>query len=231
MDGSGDLLESQTHIWEHFDVRCLYLPSEELDWEQITQATVSLIKEELAINGKRKIYLCGESFGGCLALKLIELEPKLFDQVVIINCASAFSQRPLLTLGIFFTEIMSNFAYRYSAILLLPFLGKLGAISKKEKNKLLKVMRNVPPKVVSSRLALLRNFEFEPPQVYPRLLFVAGKQDNLLPSVSEAQRLKQEYFPSAKVAILPNSGHCCLLETDIDLLEIMSEQQLLLFQE
>ena len=53
----------------------------------------------------------------------------------------------------------------------------------------------------------------------PTLLIASGR-DRLLPSFSEAERLAR-LLPNAKVQVLPNSGHACLLETQVDLLKIM----------
>ncbi len=222
MDGSGKLLESQTNIWKNFDVRCLYIPPTQMGWEEVTQRLVTLIKDELNLNGNRKIYICGESFGACLALKLIESIPYFIYKVILINSASAFNDRPLLNLGTYITDFMSDFIYRNSTLLLLPFLGKLEAITEPEKNKLLKAMQEVPPKIVSWRLSLLQNFQYKPVQSHPNLLIVASAQDQLLPSVAEGRKLK-ELFPNSEMTILPNSGHCCLLENKIDLYQIIND--------
>ena len=220
MDGSGELLEAQTEIWQNFDVRCVYMPPEEIGWQELTERLVTLIKEESTLDRERKIYLCGESFGACLALKLIEIIPHLIQNVILINSASGFKQRPLLNLGTCITAIMSDFVYHNSTLLLLPFLAKLEAITREQVKKLLQSMREVPPKIVSWRLSLLQNFQCNPPQSYPRLLIIASAQDQLLPSVSEAKKLKQ-MFPDSRMMILPDSGHCCLLETKIDLYKII----------
>lgn len=225
MDGSGELLVAQTEIWENFDVRCVYIPPEKLGWQELTDKLVSLIKEELILDGERKIYLCGESFGACLALKSIEFIPHLIDQVILINSASGFKQRPILNLGTYITAIMSDFIYQNSTLLLLPFLAKLEAITKEKVNKLLQLMQEVPPKIVSWRLSLLQNFQYEPPQSHPRLLIIASAEDKLLPSVLEAKKLKQ-MFPDSEMTILPESGHCCLLEQKVDLYKIINTEKI-----
>ena len=224
MDGSGELLTSQKQIWQYFDVRCLYIPPKEMGWEEITHKLVTLIKEELTLHGDRKIYICGESFGACLALKLIECIPNFIDQVILINSASGFNERPLLNLGTYITRMMSDFIYRNATFLLLPFLGKLEAITTTEKNKLLKVMQNLPPKIVSWRLSLLQNFQYQPLSFHPPLLVIASAQDQLLPSVAEAKKLTK-MFPNSHMTILPESGHCCLLENQVDLYNIIRCEQ------
>jgi pimeloyl-ACP methyl ester carboxylesterase len=220
MDGSGELLASQTQIWQKFDVRCLYIPPKEMNWEEIIDKLVTLIKNELTLHGERKIYLCGESFGACIALKLIARIPDFIHQVILINSASAFNEQPILRLGPYITKMMSDLVYRNATLLLLPFLAKLEAIAIHEKNRLIKVMQQVPPQIVSWRLALLQTFQYQVVSNYPRLLIIASAQDQLLPSVAEARKLNQ-VFPNSQMTILPNSGHCCLLENQVDLYKII----------
>ncbi|MGL4501138.1 MAG: alpha/beta fold hydrolase, partial [Planktothrix sp.] len=47
-------------------------------------------------------------------------------------------------------------------------------------------------------------------------LVIASGADRLLPSVLEARFLTQA-LPNAQMVVLPDSGHACLLENDIDL--------------
>lgn len=220
MDGSGELLASQPQIWRNFDVRCLYISPQPMSWAEITQKLILLIQDELTIHGKRRIYLCGESFGACLALQLMKYIPGLIHQVILINSASAFQEQPLLNLGPYITKLMSEFVYRRSTLLLLPFLGNLEAITSKEKKRLLRAMQALPPEVVSWRLALLQEFQYPPSVSHPRFLIIASAQDKLLPSVAEAKKLSQ-IFPNSQMTILPDSGHCCLLETQVDLYKII----------
>ena len=55
------------------------------------------------------------------------------------------------------------------------------------------------------------------------VLLIVGGSDRLLPSVNEAQRL-QKILPNSKMVVLPNSGHACLLEEDINLYGILQQQ-------
>ncbi|MFM6138758.1 MAG: alpha/beta hydrolase, partial [Sphaerospermopsis kisseleviana] len=47
-----------------------------------------------------------------------------------------------------------------------------------------------------------------------------------LPSVSEVERLDQ-ILPNPKKLILPDSGHACLLEEDVNLYEILKNNEFL----
>lgn len=224
MDGSGRLLRSQKHIWHNFDVHCLSLsPVYGVSWEKLTQQLIRLIEQQLSINGNRQVYLCGESFGACLALNLIETTPNLCDNLILVNSASAFQQRQWLNLGSYVTEIMPSLIYQGATHLLLPFLAKLEEVSLRERKRLLKVMQSLPPLIVSWRINLLQNYQFNKAklnQFSQPVLIIASDEDNILPSVEEAQNLKQ-IFSQGKVSILTQSGHCCLLEEKINLYDII----------
>ncbi len=98
MDGTGKLLRSQTTGLEvGFDVRCLAIPRKDLtSWDVLSDSVLDLIYAELEKNSQRAIYICGESFGGCLAMKVAVKAPKLFERIILINPASSFQLLPWL---------------------------------------------------------------------------------------------------------------------------------------
>jgi pimeloyl-ACP methyl ester carboxylesterase len=73
------------------------------------------------------------------------------------------------------------------------------------------------------RLALVRSFNVDENQLraieQPTLVIASGA-DRLLPSIAEA-KLLVKVIPNAEMVMLANSGHACLLETDVDLDAIM----------
>jgi len=231
MDGTGQLLRSQTEGLENaFDVRCLAIPADDLtSWEDLTGIVVNLIEEELKKRPPRSVYLCGESFGGCLAVKVALKSPHLFDRIILVNPASSFNQRPLLRLGAQLGHWLPEYFYEVSALGLLPFLSALGRIAPSDRRALLNAMKSVPPKTVNWRISMVTEFEVDETQLgrlTQPVLVIAGGADRLLPSVHEAERLLN-YLPNAKVVVLPHSGHTCLLETDVNLLKIMKDQSFL----
>jgi pimeloyl-ACP methyl ester carboxylesterase len=230
MDGTGQLLRAQTAGLEAgFDVRCLAIPREDLtSWEDLAKNVLDLIDEELE-KSPRPVYLCGESFGGCLALKVAIASPKLFKRIILINSASAFNLRPWLNWTSQLTNIVPGYLYDIGALGLLPFLASLGRVARGDRQELLKSMRYVPPETVLWRISLLRNFHVDDKQLRTLtqpILIIAGADDRLLPSVTEAERLVNT-LPNAKMVVLPDSGHACLLEKDIYLYEIMKENNFL----
>jgi len=122
---------------------------------------------------------------------------------------------------------MSESFYAGLTFILLPFLAKLEALYYQEKRALLLAMQSISPQIVSERINLINSFYIETEKLqsfsHP-VLIVASGEDKLLPSVDEAYRL-QQFIPQTKISILPHSGHCCLLEKNVDLVEILQNYQ------
>ncbi|MBW4670360.1 MAG: alpha/beta hydrolase [Cyanomargarita calcarea GSE-NOS-MK-12-04C] len=225
MDGTGELLRSQTDGLEvAFDVRALAIPRNDLtDWDMLSSSVLNLIRIELDANQNKTVYLCGESFGGCLAQKVAVKAPGLFKRVILINPASSFQLRPWYGWASQFTNLVPEYFYDVGALGLLPFLAALSRITRSDRQELLKTMRTVPSKTVLWRLDLLREFhvyEQELQRLTQLVLLIASADDRLLPSLAEVRRLVN-ILPNAKMVVLPNSGHACLLEKDINLYEIL----------
>ena len=228
MDGTGKLLQTQAdRLVANFDLRCLAIRTDNYStWQDLARDTVKLIEMELARKTNRQVYLCGESFGGCLALKTAVAAPNLISKLILVNPASCFNQLPILSWGADITALVPSWVHRYSAAGLLPFLARLNRISDCDRDRLVASMKSIPPHVVSWRLSLLRDFKVLPEELYSLkmpALVIAGAADGLLPSVEEAQKLV-DCLPKGQMTVLPQSGHACLLETEIDLYRILVEQ-------
>ncbi len=231
MDGTGELLRSQTAELETgFDVRCLAIPRKDLtSWDELSHNLLDLIHAELEKSSQRSVYLCGESFGGALAMKVAVKAPHLFKRIILINPASSFHLRSWLNWASRLADLVHPCLYEIGALGLLPFLASLPRISRSDRQELLKTMRSVPPETIQWRLSLLREFHVEEAQLRSltqATLLIAGVDDRLLPSVSEVRHLAN-ILPNAKAAILPHSGHACLLEKDINLYEILQQHNFL----
>jgi pimeloyl-ACP methyl ester carboxylesterase len=231
MDGTGRLLRSQTAGLERgFDVRCLAIPADDLtSWEVLTQKVVALIHAQLAEAGKRPVYLCGESFGGCLAMQVALHSPWLFDRLILVNPASSFHRRPWIAWGSQITRYLPESLYSLSSRLLLPFLANLERLAASDRVALLEAMESVPQETSIWRLSLLNQFHLPPAQLrrltLPVLLLASGS-DRLLPSLPEVHYLAT-VLPKTRVFVLPHSGHACLLEADVNLYEIMEKHNFL----
>ncbi len=227
MDGTGRLFYKQAkQLNQYFQIRCLSLSSSERnDWSTLVSKTVNLIQKELELSSDSSVYLCGESFGGCLGLKVACQVPHLIKKMILVNPASSFNKRPFLQLGVELNQWLPSFVYQGSTVILLQFLGALDRMKQTERRALLKAMQSLPQEMVSWRLSLLRNFVIHPPtlkRLNLPVFIIASQQDQVLPSVEEGKQLLN-YFPNARLAILPKSGHACLLEEDVNILKILKQ--------
>jgi len=231
MDGTGELLRSQTAGLEtSFDVRSLAIPRKDLTtWDELSNHVLDLIHAELEKSSQRPVYLCGESFGGALAMKVAVKAPPLFKRMILINPASSLHLRPWLSWASQITDWVPSYFYDVGALGLLPFLAFLPRISRSDRQELLKTMRSVPPETVNWRLSLLREFHVDEEQLRrltQPVLLIGATHDRLLPSVNEVTHLTN-ILPDSKMVVLPHSGHACLLEKDINLYEILKEYNFL----
>jgi pimeloyl-ACP methyl ester carboxylesterase len=231
MDGSGMLLRSQIpKLAQDFDIRCLSLPAnDKACWEVLVRETIALIAVEKSAGNQRLVYLCGESFGGCLAMKIVLEDPQLCDRLILINPASSFRQQPWIQWGSHLTQWLPAKLYPLSVVGLLPMLASLGRMARGNRRALLEAMQAVPQSTSVWRLALVRSFnvnENELRAIAQPTLVIASGSDRLLPSISEG-KLLVKVIPNAKMVKLANSGHACLLETDVDLHGIIKDQNFL----
>lgn len=242
MDGTGTLFYRQLKgLLPWFDVRCLTIPPENLShWTELTQQAIALVQEileqkaQLAETLPRKapscsVYLCGESFGGCLALKMAENATWQLGQLILVNPASSFAQQPLLNLGSALTRWSPEWFYQGTTWGFLPLLASLDRIHPSDRKNLLNAMQLLSAQQVSWRLSLLSQFQLQAAAVTSGekpTLILASESDRLLPSVREAQRLRS-LLGSVQIHRLPQSGHACLLEKQLDLAQILQENNLL----
>jgi pimeloyl-ACP methyl ester carboxylesterase len=236
MDGSGQLLRRQLKgLGSYFSIRCLSIPVDDAtSWLEMVQFVAALVRAELeqheCCQAPQPVYLCGESFGGCLALELATIAPELFQRVILVNPASAFARVPWMTITSFLAPGLPPFLYSLSAAALVPLLISWGRVESADRQALLNAMQALSPKSAAWRLDLLRKFNplaLPLKQIKQPTLIIAGGQDKLLPSISEAQRLVR-LLPTAQMTVLPESGHACLLEKNVDLSKILHQQQFLL---
>ncbi|MBS9386147.1 alpha/beta hydrolase [Dolichospermum sp. UHCC 0684] len=233
MDGSGELLQTQiSELASCLDIRCLAIPKNYLaTWDVLARNVLDLIHAELETSCQRPIYLCGESFGGCLAMQVAIQSPQLFKRIILINPASSLHQQFWFNWISQMTQFVPSSLFNLGALGLLPFLASLARISQSDRYRLLTAMRSLPSATVNWRLSLLRDFHVDKndlQRLTQEILLIGSGSDLLLPSVSEIARLA-EILPNNRTFLLPNSGHACLLEKDVNLYQILKDNDFLEF--
>ncbi len=225
MDGTGELLRPQlSGLRRFFDIHCLSLPPDDVTgWDGLLEQLAHWISREKQQSPSRPIYLCGESFGGCLALQLAALFPQLCHRLILINPASSAIRHPWMEWGASITRWLPDSVYRLSTLGLLPLLIAPERVSLSNRQALLSAMQSVSPLSAAWRISLLSKFVLEKlplERILQPVLLLASGADRLLPSVAEAGRLVR-YLPNSQKVLLPESGHACLLETEIRLGSIL----------
>ncbi len=140
MDGTGELFGVQTPgLKPHFDIRCLSIPTDDLSsWQDMADQIIDLIRRE---SPHQPVYLCGESFGACLALQVIAKAPDIASHLVLINSASSFNRLPWLHWLSNLTAWIAPTFYRTSALGSLSVLAALNRIHPDYHTVTLRTMR------------------------------------------------------------------------------------------
>jgi pimeloyl-ACP methyl ester carboxylesterase len=230
MDGSGALLQAQVAgLRTGFDIRCLSIPPDDLrGWDELSEQVAALIQMEQQRHPGRKTTICGESFGGCLALRLITRFPKLCDQLILVNPASSAQRQPWISACSSLTQLLPTPIYQLSTFSLCNLLIASHRVSRPRRHQLLAAMQAVRPQSAAWRLSLLRQFRLEDlplDRVHQPVLILALEADRLLPSQREAKRLAR-FLPNTTIVHLADSGHACLLENQLNLSAILKSQDL-----
>lgn len=219
MDGSGKLFFVQeARLAPYCDVRSLSIPLDDQgDWESLLERVYALLPED-----GRPVILCGESFGGCLALQAALRRPEAFSRLVVINPASSWRRQTLLVQGSHWLSLVPSVSLSVATLVFLPFLSAVNRLTPADRRTLLATMRLVSQKTILHRLHLLEHFDLDGQlgRLTMPVLLLGGQADRLLPSVDEVYHLAGE-IPDAHIEILPNSGHAALLESETDLAGLM----------
>ncbi len=222
LDGTGKLLAPQVEFLSpHFDLRCLTIPeNNRQDWQTLAQRVIDRVSD---VQRQRPVYLCGESFGGCLALQVAMMAPSLIHRLVLINPASALGRSPWLRWATHAAESLPDWLFAVSGALALPLLAHFDRIPVAEQQRFISTVRPISQACVTWRLRMLRQFALRPQQLrrltMPVALLSSGR-DRLFSSVEEARRLQSE-LPRSVTYALPDSGHVCLIEQNVNLADCL----------
>ena len=120
--------------------------------------------------------------------------------------------------------------YKFSPVVILYLTSALTRIPLTRLHVLWKAAQAAPKKTAEYRLSQLSEFRIDETQLHQfthPVLLIASQADRVLPSVAEAQYLSK-IFPAAQVVVLPQSGHTCLLEKDVNLYQILQAEDFII---
>ncbi|KAL3693711.1 hypothetical protein R1sor_007362 [Riccia sorocarpa] len=233
MDGTGEGIKSQlgSLFGAGYDIRCVYIPSNDRStWQQLVDIILPLVREEVydETGGKRHLTVFGESFGGCLALRLAQADPSLVSRLVLLNPATNFPTSNLLGSVAAQTGLLALFPeplYEIAQDIVLPLLVKRNRVSTSGTEEFLSPLDFVPAGCAAWRLAMLNDLtslsDSDLRVVSMPTLLIASAKDRILSSMTEGARL-QRVLSNAKRVVLPESGHTALYEDNVNVADIMS---------
>lgn len=215
LDGTGKLFTQQeVKLAPYCDVATLSIPVDDArGWSALVQEVLALLPTK-----KQPVILCGESFGGCLALMAAVECPKVFDYLVLVNPATSWRRQLFLAQAAQWLPLLPAVSLQVAALIFLPFLSATNRLTPADRRTLLATVRLVSKETILHRLQLLEQCDVDDKlgQLTMPVLLLGGRMDKLLPSVSEVHYLA-ERLPNARTEILPYSGHAALIEDEIDL--------------
>jgi 3-oxoadipate enol-lactonase len=218
LDGTALLFYRQIPLLaKRFNVVAFPLPNErDRSMDDLVAEICTLIREV----APRGAILCGESFGGALSLSTALAAPEAVRGLVIINSFSHVSQRVQLRLGPL-------------ALRLLPW-GAMPLVRRFTERRLHSPhalpedlaefherSRSIGREGYIRRLEILWDYDVRNRlhEIQAPTLFLAGDRDQLVPSVAQASFMSQR-MPNAEMRVLEGYGHICLINHDLDLLQL-----------
>jgi pimeloyl-ACP methyl ester carboxylesterase len=169
-----------------------------------------------------KATIVAESFGGTIALHFALDHQDRVDQLILVNTFPYFRKRKLLWLG----RVLLPFAFvpfvrKARDVLARPvLLSEL--VDEKGIEVLFKYSWSHAYPTYRQRMKLIASHDVRKnlSEIQVPVTIIAAGRDKIVPSVKEA-KLMAEKIPNAKVHILPDHGHACLLSGSFHLDSIL----------
>lgn len=222
LDGTALLFYRQVPLLaERFDVVAFPLPESESAGQTMDDLVADLLGliEQVASG---PVLLCGESFGGALSLSLALAHPEVVAGLVILNSFPRVRDQMKLRLA---PRLLG--AVPWAAMPLVrrftehrlhsPHAMREDLLEFRERSK------SIGRDGYLQRLRILRDYDVRDRlgEISAPALFLAGDRDQLVPSVEEAHFMA-ERVARGDVKVLEGYGHICLINHDLDLLEVVS---------
>jgi pimeloyl-ACP methyl ester carboxylesterase len=219
LDGTALLFYRQVPLLaKRFNVVAFPLPNEsDRSMGDLVDELRALISEV----APRGAILCGESFGGALSLSTALACPELVRGLVIINSFSRAPRRLQLRLA--------PLALRMLPWGAMPLVRRFTGHRLHSPHALPEDLeefhersKQIGREGYIHRLEMLRDYDVRERlrEIQAPALFLAGDRDQLVPSVREAEFMSAR-VPNAEMRVLEGYGHICLINHDLDLLELV----------
>jgi pimeloyl-ACP methyl ester carboxylesterase len=210
LDGTGQLFARQL---ETLSVNYTVITSQlrndaTFGYEDLENDVLEILNEEKL----EKATLVAESFGGTVALHFALNHQDRIDQLILVNTFPYFRRRKLLWLS----RALLPFAFvpivrKGRDILARPVLLS-ERVDEKGIEVLIKYSWSHTYPAYRQRMKLIASHDVRKnlSEIQVPVTIIAAGRDKIVPSVKEA-KLMADKMPNARVHVLPDHGHACLL--------------------
>ncbi|KAJ6848644.1 acyltransferase-like protein, chloroplastic isoform X2 [Iris pallida] len=246
VDGTGmGLTLHQKPLGKVFEVRCLHIPvNDRTPFEGLVKFVETSVKHEHSLDPSTPIYLVGDSFGGCLALAVSARNPSIDLVLILINPATSYNKsqlqpfvpalealpRDLHTTVPYILSLVMGDPVKMAMASIIEDLSPQQILNELSKSltsmlPLLSDLSDILPKdTLLWKLELLKSgtayANSRLHAVEAEVLVLASGKDNMLPSGSEADRLRKS-LKNCSVRYFKDNGHTLLLEDGLNLLSVI----------
>jgi pimeloyl-ACP methyl ester carboxylesterase len=222
IDGTGRLFHRQIPLLARaFRVVSYALRDSAVRMDTLVDDLTALI--DRVSPGGEPVVVCGESFGGALALSLAIRRPERVRALVVINSFARFLPQHRLDAAIVALRLMPWGA--------MPLVRRLTAFRlhsrfthRTEIRRFLAETRQTTRAGYLNRLRILTEYDARPHlgRIARPTLFVASDRDHLVPAVAQARYMVAR-VPGARLHVLEGHGHICLIAPGVDLARIIAD--------
>ncbi len=205
---SGMMYLAQQFSEVGFHVELPSLPGHGTTWQNLNKICYEEWIEELQKSLKilqsraSKIYVCGLSLGGALALRIAQLHPEI-SGIILINHACKFTHPKF-----WFAPIIR---------FLIPSVPAVASDIKDPEEKEIAYLRT-PTNAVHQMLCLMKIVRKNLSQTKQPVLIFKSKEDHVIPRVSAIYTLKKIGSSQKELIWLENSYHVAPLDFDKELI-------------
>jgi pimeloyl-ACP methyl ester carboxylesterase len=209
LDGTGELFYRQSaELAQHFTVLTYQLRTAGcFTYSDLIDDIADLITK---LNFSAAT-LCGESFGGTLALQFALTYLHQVERLVIINSFPYFRNRALLIAGRTLLEFMPHELLNWSRWIAVHLRLIAEDLPPESRKQFMEITARIPKLTIMRRLELIAEHDVRAQLslINRPTLFIASTNDRLQNSLREAEQMAA-CMPNAKVSPLPGMGHVVL---------------------